>query len=156
SDSAPGAYYYLGMMTLGRANGPAELEDAQAQFSRLMTLYPLSDYWVPKALQARGLVFRKAGKLEEALEAQRRVSLEYPSSDAAPAAQLELGQLLALLGQPFPAMEEFQAVRNHFPESPEARVALDRITALYRLHGAGKAVFVADPAFSVGSGDVLK
>lgn len=156
SDSAPGAYYYLGLMTLNRARSAAELDDAQAQFSRLMTLYPRSDYWVPKALQARGLVWRKAGKLEEALEAQRRVSLEYPSSDAAPAAQLEIGQLLALLGQVFPAMEEMQAVRNRFPESPEARVALDRITALYRLYGTGKAVYTPDSAFSVGAGDVLK
>lgn len=156
SDSAPGAYYYLGLMTLSRATSTAELDDAQAQFSRLMTLYPRSDYWVPKALQAQGLVLRKGGKLEEALEAQRRVSLEYPSSDAAPAAQLEIGQLLALLGQTFPAMEEMQAVRNRFPESPEARVALDRITALYRLHGAGKAVFTADPGYAIGGGDVLK
>ena len=156
SDSAPGAYYYLGLMSLNRATSAAELDDAQAQLSRLITLYPRSDYWVPKALQAQGLVFRKSGKLEEALQEQRRVSLEYPSSDAAPAAQLEIGQLLALLGEPFPAMEEMQAVRNRFPESPEARVALDRITALYRLHGAGKAVFTPDPGFSVGGGDVLK
>jgi TolA-binding protein len=156
SDSAPGAYYYLGLMTLNRALSPAELDDALAQFSRLLTLYPLDAYWVPKALQAEGLVFRKAGKLEDALEAQRRVSLEYPSSDAAPAAQLEVGQLLALLDQPFPAMEEMQAVRNRFPESLEARIALDRITALYRLYGAGKPVFTPDPAFSVVGGDVLK
>jgi TolA-binding protein len=156
SDSAPGAYYYLGLMTLGRALSPAELDDAQAQFSRLMTLYPRSDYWVPKALQAQGLVQRKAGRLPEALEAQRRVSLEYPSSDAAPAAQLEIGGLLALLGQPFPAMEEMQAVRNRFPGSPEAPVALDRITALYRLYASGKPVFAADPSYSVGAGDVLK
>lgn len=156
SDSAPGAYYYLGLMSLDRATSTAELDDAQAQFSRLMTLYPRDDVWVPKALQARGLVLRKAGKLEEALLSQRRVSLEYPSSDAAPAAQLEIGHLLALQGQPFPAMEELQAVRNRFPESPQARLALDRITALYRLHGTGKPVFVADPAFAVGSGDTLK
>jgi TolA-binding protein len=156
SDSAPGAYYYLGLMTLNRAMNAAELDDAQAQFARLMTLYPRSDYWVPKALQAQGLVQRRAGRIPEALEAQRRVSLEYPSSDAAPAAQLEIGNLLALLGQPFPAMEEMQAVRNRFPESVEAPVALDRITALYRLHGTGKPVFAFDPGYSVGSGDVLR
>jgi TolA-binding protein len=156
SDSAPGAYYYLGLMTLSRAMSAAELDDAQAQFARLLTLYPRDYYWVPKALSAQGLVQRKAGKLPEALEAQRRVSLEYPSSDAAPGAQLEIGNLLALLGQPFQAMEEMQSVRNHFPESNEAPVALDRITALYRLHGTGKPVFAPDPAFSVGSGDVVK
>ena len=86
----------------------------------------------------------------------RRVSLEYPSSDAAPAAQFEIGQCLALLGQPREAMEEFQQVRNRFPESEWARRALDRITALYRLYGAGKPAFALDPSFSVGAGDVLK
>jgi TolA-binding protein len=156
SDSAPGAYFYLGLMTLSRASTSAELDDAQAQFSRLLTLYPRDPHWVPKALHAQGLVLRKAGKPNEALEVQRRVSLEYPSSEAAPSAQLEIGHLFALLGQPYPAMEEMQAVRNRFPESPEARVALDRITALYRLHGAGKPVFAPDPSYSVGAGDVLK
>jgi hypothetical protein len=53
-------------------------------------------------------------------------------------------------------MEEMQAVRNRFPESLEARLALDRITALYRLHGTGKPIFVADPSFAVGMGDTLK
>jgi TolA-binding protein len=156
SDQAPGAYYFLGRMTLERANSPAELDDALAQFSRLLTLYPRSDEWVPKAFQAQGLVLRKAGKLDLALEAQRRVSLEYPTSDAAPAAQLEIGHLLALAGQPFEALEEMQVVRNRFPDTAEARTALDRTTALYRLHGAGKPVFAPDSSFSLEGGDVLK
>ena len=76
----------------------------------------------------------------------RRVFLEYPSSDAAPAAQYLVGQGLALLGEPRQAMEEFQRVRNRFPESDWAARALDRITALYRLYGYGKPTFALDTA----------
>ena len=137
SDAAPGAYYYLGLLTLNRATTAAELEDALAQLTRVLRLYPKSD-WVPKALQAQGLVYRKAGRYAEAVDVARRVFLEYPSSDAAPAAQYLVGQGLALLGEPRQAMEEFQRVRNRFPESEWAARALERTTALYRLYGYGK------------------
>jgi streptogramin lyase len=53
-------------------------------------------------------------------------------------------------------MEEFQQVRNRFPESPWAESALERITALYRLHAGGKPTFTLDPGFSVAGGNVLK
>ena len=155
SDGAPGAYYYTGWLTVTRAGSLAELEDALAQFDRLQRLYPRSD-WVPKALYASGIAQRKAGRLPEAVEAERRVSLEYPNSDAAPAAQFQIGHCLGLMGDPLLAMEEFQRVRNRFPESEWAGAALERTTALYRLYGAGKPVFTQDPAFSVGAGDILK
>jgi TolA-binding protein len=155
SDGAPGAYYYLGLLTLNRANNAADLDDALAQFTRVQNLYPKSD-WVPKALQASGLVYRKAGKYAEAVDVNRRVSLEYPSSEAAPAAQFYIGHAMALLGEPRQAMEEFQQVRNRFPDSEWSPRALERITALYRLYGAGKPAFALDPGFVAGAGDVLK
>jgi TolA-binding protein len=155
SDGAPGAYYYLGLLALNAASTPAEMDDAVAQFKRLQRLYPRSE-WVPRALYASGLAHRKAGRLLDAVEAERRVSLEHPGSDITPAAQFQIGHCLALLGEPVQAMEEFQQVRNRFPQSEWATQALNRITALYRLHGAGKAVFTRDPAYSVGMGDVLK
>src|SRR5438093_3405414 len=60
------------------------------------------------------------------------------------------------MGEPRPAMEEFQRIRNRFPTSEWAPRALDRITALYRLYGGAKPVFALDPAFTAASGDVLK
>lgn len=155
SDGAPGAYYYLGWLTLNRASTPAELEDALAQFTRVQRLYSGSD-WVPKSLYAAGLVHQKAGRLSEAVDSQRRASLEYPTSDAAPAAQFQIGHCLGLLGEHLQAMEEYQQVRNRFPKSEWAPKALDRITALYRLYGSGRPTFVVDGSFSVGAGDVLK
>jgi TolA-binding protein len=155
SDGAPGAYYYLGRLTLTRAKTAAELEDALAQFTRVQRLYPGSE-WVPSALHASGLAHRKAGRLAEAVESARRVSMEYPTSEAAAAAQFGVGEGLALLGDPRQAMEEFQQVRNRFPRSEWASRALERITALYRLHGTGKPTFSLDPSYAAGSGDVLK
>src|SRR5437773_11248658 len=155
SDGAPGAYYYLGLLTLDRAHSAADLDDALAQFARVQRLYPRSE-WVPRALYATALAHRKSGKLAEATDDARRVALEYPASDAAPAAQFELAQDLALAGEFRQAMEEFQQVRNHFPESEWAPRALDRITALYRLYGSGKPAFAADASYSVGAGDTLK
>jgi TolA-binding protein/streptogramin lyase len=155
SDAAPGAYYYLGRLVFQRATTAAELEDALAQFSRVETLYPGSE-WVPRALQAAAMVHRRAGRYEEALGLDRRVALEYPASDAAPRAQFETGQALALMRQPRQAMEEFQQVRNRFPDDPLAAKALERITALYRLFGGAKPVFTRDASFSAGSGNLLK
>ncbi|HXY38424.1 MAG TPA: tetratricopeptide repeat protein, partial [Vicinamibacteria bacterium] len=155
SDAAPGAYYYLGLLTLGRAATPAEMDDALAQFARVETLYPRSP-WVPRALQASASGLRRAGRYAEAVDLDRRVSLEYPASDAAPVAQFEIGRALALSGQPRPAMEEFQQVRNRYPQSEWAQPALERITALYRLYGGARPAFAADPAFTAGVGEVLK
>jgi hypothetical protein len=51
-------------------------------------------------------------------------------------------------------MEEFQQVRNAFPQSEWAPRALDRITALYRLYGGQRPAFTLDPTYSVAGGDV--
>jgi TolA-binding protein len=156
SDAAPGAYHYLGLLTLEGATTQTELEDALAQFSRVVTLYPRSDLWVPRSLQASAMVHRRAGRFQDAVALNRRVALEYPANDAAPRAQFEAGHALAQLGEPRLAMEEFQQVRNRFPESPWAETALDRITALYRLYGAGQPAFALDSGFSLSGGNVLK
>jgi len=155
SEAAPGAYYYLGLLTLRRATTAPEIEDALAQFARVETLYPRSP-WVPRAIAAQGLAHRRAGRYLEAIDLNRRVSLEYPASDAAAGAQYEIGSALALQGQPRLAMEEFQQVRNRFPNSQWAEPALQRITALYRLFGGAKPAFALDAAFALGAGDVLK
>jgi outer membrane protein assembly factor BamD (BamD/ComL family) len=155
SDAAPGAYHNLGLLALRRATTAAEIDDALAQFTRVETLYPRSP-WVPRSLQAAALAHRRAGRYAEAADLNRRVSLEFPASDAAAAAQFEIGQALALQGQPRLAMEEFQQVRNRFPQSPLARPALERTTALYRLFGGPKPSFALDASFSLAGGDVLK
>ena len=61
SDAAPGAYYHMGLLTLARAAGPADVEDALAQFMRVETLYPHS-LWVPRALHGAAMAHRRAGR----------------------------------------------------------------------------------------------
>jgi len=101
SDGAPGAYYYLGLLTLERATTSAELDDALAQFARVQRLYPRSD-WVAKALYGAALAHRKAGRLPEAVESARRVALEYFLLDFRPGTVFGLmGALLALFGAIF-------------------------------------------------------
>jgi TolA-binding protein len=155
SDGAPGAYYHLGLMTLQGAGTLAEIDDAVAQFTRVQRLYPRSE-WVPRALHATALAQRRASRLPDAVEAARRASLEHPTSDAAAAAQYQVGHLLALQGEPQQAMEEFQQVRNRYPNSEWAGPARDRITALYRLHGGARPAFSLDAAYAIGAGDILK
>jgi TolA-binding protein len=155
SDSAPGAYYYLGWLALTQSQKPEDVDDALAQFTRVQRLYPRSD-WVPQALHAAGLAERKAGRLAESVDAQRRVALEYPASPAAASAQFEIGHCTGLLGEPRLAMEEFQKVRNGFPDSPWAARALERITELYRLYEGSRPAFRLDTGFAVGAGDALK
>jgi len=154
SDQAPGAYYWLGMLTLRQAAGQAELDDAVAQFDRVRRLYPGSS-WVPAALYGSGLAMRRSGDVGGAAELQRRVSMEYPTGEVAAQAQYELGHLMALLGEPLQAMEDFQQVRNRFPGSPLAERARERITALYRFR-RGAPSFTRDPSFSVSGGDVMR
>ena len=154
SDGAPGAYYYLGWLTMSQAATQEQLDDALAQFTRVQRLYPKSE-WVPRAIHAAGLVERKAGRLLEAVELQRRVAMEYPSSDAAPQAQYQIGHALAFQGDVIAAMEEFQRVRNRYPKSEWATRALERITALYRFRG-GRPSFRLDAGFSLSAGDVLR
>lgn len=155
SDAAPGAYYHLGLLALERATSAAEIEDALAQFLRVETLYPGSD-WVPRALQGAATAHRRAGRYAEAADLDRRVSLEYPASSAAAVAQFEIGQALALQGEHRQAMEEFQQVRNRFPQSEWAQPALERITALYRLFAGPKPTFAPDGSFTLAAGEILK
>jgi TolA-binding protein len=154
SDGAPGAYYYLGWLTMTQATTQEQRDDALAQFTRVQRLYPKSE-WVPRAIHAAGLVERSAGRLLEAGDLQRRVAMEYPSSDAAPQAQYQIGHTLALQGEITAAMEEFQTVRNRYPQSDWAARALERITALYRFRG-GRPSFRIDASFSLSAGDVLR
>jgi tetratricopeptide (TPR) repeat protein len=122
---------------------------------RVQTLYPLSP-WVPRALHGAAMAHRRAGRYAEAADLDRRVSLEYPASDAAAAAQFEIGQALALQGEARQAMEEYQQVRNRFPQSEWAQPALERITILYRLFGLPKPSFSLDDGFTLEAGEFLK
>lgn len=155
SDSAPRAYLRMGRLAFATAASQAALDDALANFQRVIRLYPESPA-VPEALVSAATVFRRAGRFDSAIDAARRAVLDHPDGEAAPEAQYELAQSLVMAGDPLSGMEEFQRVRTLYPDSPAAARALNATTALYRIYGSTAPVFMRDPAFSFAAGDVLK
>jgi TolA-binding protein len=155
SDAAPGAYLQMGRIAFASAASQGALDDALANFQRVIRLYPESPF-VAHALVASAAVFRRAGRYDSAIDSARRAVLDHQGSEIAPEAQYELAASLAAAGDFAASLEEFQRVRTNFPASPTAARALNDGTALYRLHGAGAPVFLKDPSFSLTAGDVLK
>jgi len=155
SDAAPAAYLRMGRLIFATAASQTAMDDALANFQRVIRLYPESAA-VPEALVASAAVSRRAGRFDSAIDASRRVVLDHPESDVAPEAQYELGQSLAMAGDPMGGMEEFQRVRTLYPDSEASARALNAITALYRIHGAEAPLFVRDASFLFQAGDSLK
>ena len=155
SDAAPGAYLQMGRIAFSNAASQGAYDDALANFQRVIRLYPESAF-VPNALVASAAVYRRAARYDSAIDAARRAVLDHPGSDIAPEAQYELALSLAMAGDVLGGIEEFQRVRSVYPTSPAAARALNATTALFRLHGGDRPVFLKDPAFSIAGGDVLK
>lgn len=155
SDAAPGAYLQMGRIAFATAASQGALDDALANFQRVIRLYPESPF-VAHALVSSAAVYRRAARYDSAIDSARRAVLDHPSSDIAPEAQYELGKSLAMAGDIQAGLEEFQRVRSNFPASPAATRALNATTALFRLYGGAAPVFLKDPGFSLLGGDVLK
>ncbi len=155
SDSAPGAYLQMGRIAFATASSREAIDDALANFQRVIRLYPESPF-VPHALVTSVAVFRRAGRFDSAIDSARRAVLDHPASDVAPEAQFELGQSLVMAGDALTGIEEFQRVRTLYPSSGAAVRALNAITALYRIYGNERPVFLKDAASPFPAGDVLK
>ena len=155
SDSAPGAYLQMGRLAFATAASREAIDDALANFQRVIRLYPESPF-VPHALVTSAAVFRRAGRFDSAIDSARRAVLDHPASDVAPEAQFELGQSLVMAGEALSSIEEFQRVRTLYPASGAAARALNAITALYRIYGNERPVFLKDAASPFPAGDVLK
>jgi TolA-binding protein len=146
TESAPDALVIAGRIALARSHQPQDLEAAFAQFDRVQGIYADSP-GVPAALAYAGEARRLGRRLPEALERFRRVTTDFETSPAAAAAHFGTGMVLAAQGDPTGAMEEFQRVRNRWPDSREAASALGRITILFRLYVRAK----SGPAFALSA-----
>jgi TolA-binding protein len=155
SDAAPGAYLQMGRIAYSTAASQGALDDALANFQRVIRLYPESVF-VPHALVASAAVYRRAARYDAAIDTARRAVLDHPASDIAPEGQFELALSMAMAGDAASGMEEFQRVRTLYPGTPVAERALNATTALYRLSGSERPVFAKDTAFTMPIGDVLK
>jgi len=150
SDSAPGAYYYLGEVTYRSDRTGRTLDDALANYQRVF-LYP-DNPWIPAALNSTGTALERQGKFQEAVDAYFQVIVDHPRSEWTAGARLGVGRSFVRQGNPAEAMAQFQEARNAYPESREAESALDWLTLLFRLYGTrmlGQTVtFRRDPGFN--------
>jgi TolA-binding protein len=150
SDSAPGAYYYLGEVIFRSDRTGRTLDDALANYQRVF-LYP-GNPWIPATLYSTGAALERQGRFQEAVDAYFQVIVDHPRSEWTAGARLGVGRSFVRQGNPTDAMAQFQEARNSHPDSREADSALDWLTLLFRLYGArmlGQNVsFHRDPAFS--------
>lgn len=154
-NAAPGAYLQMGRISFATASSQSALDEALANFQRVVRLYPESEF-VPRALVGSAAALRRAGQFDAAIDAAQRAVLDHPSSEVAPEAQFELAQSLVMAGEVAEGMEAFQRVRSLHPESAAAARSLNAATALYRLYGNQQPVFLKDPSFPPLTGDLLK
>ena len=133
SDSAPDAYLLSGRIALARSHQSPELDSAIADFERVIKVHPNSAA-VGRSLQLLGEARWYSRRYNDALADLARVEVEYPTGPAAMLAYLSASRVRVSQGDPISAMEELQHVRDRWPASPEAVIALGRITLLHRLH----------------------
>jgi TolA-binding protein len=150
SDSAPGAYYYLGEVIYRSDRTGRTLDDALANYQRVF-LYP-DNPWIPAALYSTGAALERQGKFQEAVDAYFTVIVDHPRSEWTGGARLGVGRSFVRQGDPAEAMVQFQEARNTLPDGKEAESALDWLTLLFRLYGTrmlGQSVtFRRDAAFN--------
>ena len=148
-DAALGAYIVLGRTMMMTARSENERLDALASFQRGLRLHPDSDA-VPEGMYHVAEAYRRLDRPDAAFESYQQIVTAFPQNVWAIRARLGAGTMRAFQGDPVGAMEEFQRIREEFPERPEAVEALARTTILFRLHirtaGATYSVSPAQPA----------
>jgi TolA-binding protein len=146
SNSAPDAHNMAGRLALARSHQTADVDAALANFDRVPRLFQGTDA-VPRALVLAGQALWYAKRYDDAIVELSRVEAEYPTDPAAASAYLASGRVRVPLGDPIAAMEELQQVRDRFPNSVEAPLALAHATLLHRLYVRAK----SGPAFALST-----
>src|SRR5579871_2910800 len=147
SNSAPDAHNMEGRLALARSHQQADLDAALANFDRVPRLFPGTEA-VPRALVLAGETLWCEKRYDDAILELARVEAEYPTDAAAATAYLDAGRVRVPLGDPIAAMEELQQVRDRFPNSVEAPLALAHTTLLHRLYVRVKG---GAPAYSLST-----
>ncbi len=120
-----------GTILAARSHKPQDLKEAVAEFNRVLDLFP--DH--PAVQMARyqlGLASRLQGQWGRALQHFVEVMRLDPTSPIAPQAQLQAAEVLDIMGDLQGCLRMLQGIRNHFPESPEAKEAEWRIAVRVR------------------------
>lgn len=131
SPEAGTALLLLGGIKAARSHSPAEIQEAMADYNRLLDLFP--DH--PAVQEARfrlGQAHRLRGEWARALQSFTEAIRLDPSAPAARRAQLEAAETLDVMGDLPGCLRMLQDLRNRDPQSPEAQEAAWRIGARVR------------------------
>jgi TolA-binding protein len=121
-----------GQLLAARCHGPLELKEAQAEFNRVVDLFP--DH--PCVQQARfelGQSHRLIGQWGRALQNYIEAMRLDPASAVARQAQLQAAETLDLMGDTTGCLRMLQALRDRFPQSAESLQAEWRIKVRVKL-----------------------
>ncbi|MEO5897433.1 MAG: tetratricopeptide repeat protein [Vicinamibacterales bacterium] len=155
SDSAPMGYVLTGRLTIARSHAAADVEAALASFERASRLFPGS----PAVAAARfyaGDALRLARRNDDALLQFRRVALEYPESIWAARASLAAATDLVATDRALQAFGSLQRIRQQFPASAEAAMALNYNTIIYRLYVRKPSAYLFSNRFIGGERDKFR
>jgi TolA-binding protein len=133
ADSAPMAYVVAGRLAGAKSRAAQDVDVALASFERVPRLYPTAPA-VPAAGFYAGDTLRAARRLDEAYDRFSRVSMEYPGTVWAARAAIAAAAFLVQSDRGSLALEGLQRAREQFPGSPEATLALNYNSIIYRLY----------------------
>lgn len=115
----------------GQTEGAADAATAKIlieAYEDYAAAYPQDAEYTPRYLYREATLQYRLGDFQAAAERLRQLLGNYPQTPAAPQAMLLLGDLyLTELQQPEAGQMALQALIAHFPDSPAAREAKDRI-----------------------------
>jgi TolA-binding protein len=131
--AAPMAYVMSGRLAIAKGRAATDVEASLAAFDRVPRLFPGSE-GVGAANYYAGVTLWLVRRTDEALERFRRVTMEFPRSIWAARAVLAGAACLVQTDRAPRALEELQRVRQQFAATPEAAMALNDNTIIYRLY----------------------
>jgi tol-pal system protein YbgF len=102
---------------------------ATSEFQQVTTTYP-SDSFAGNAFYYLGEIDYRQGKFAEAVKDYDQVLNQYPSNPKIPVSHLHKAQALLALKQRDAGINEFRALIQRFPTSPEAAQARTRLNGM--------------------------
>jgi hypothetical protein len=115
-----------GQILASQARKAQDLREAVGEFNRVVDLFPDQPAVLP-AHYHLGLAARLQGQWARALKHFTEALRLDPTSPIAPMAQLQMGDLLDVMGDLQGCLLLLQGIRTQFPQSPEAQEAEWRI-----------------------------
>jgi WD40 repeat protein len=105
----------------------------------------------------RAAALEAQGKFNEAYDVLSQIKTEFPNSNQIASAEYRMGLMFVYDNHPVEAALQFQHVISRFPNSDEARMALNMNAILYRLYIApatNKTIFQPDSSYSATIADL--